>query len=186
VLRRDTLRDKLLVFCDASDSQFNGFPTTRDQARDRWASAFDDYLSVVEEQIPRPPPPVDTHPSLALAGVKGAFRDKLQLVPIGVAATAALDLAGAWQAGVLAVTPGGTATDSAGGTYVFVKFVNASTLHDTLTGTLTALFLAPSIDTKQRITDIAGALHTATKGLIASVTYTSPSSATSTITIGLQ
>jgi hypothetical protein len=186
VLESDRLRDGLLVFCDARDPGFVGFPTTRDQARDRWAAAFDDYLSTIEEQIPRPPPPANTHPSLSLAGVKDAFVASLVLAPIGVAATAALDFAGAWQSGVLAITAGGVATDSAGGTYAFGALTNASALHDGLVATLTPLFSAPTSATRTRIGEIAGAFHTATSGLKASVSYTTPSGATSTVVIGVQ
>lgn len=185
-LTSDRLESKLLRFCDASDPNFEGFPTTRKTARAKWAAAFDDYLSVIEEKIPRPPPPPNSHPSIQLGDVEGAFFDTLALTPIGVARSAALDFAGAWRAAIAAIKAGGAATDSAGGSYAFTAFANASTLHDALANTLEGLFTAPSTGVKARIGEIAEAFHTATTGLMATVAYTNPSGATSTIQIGVQ
>jgi hypothetical protein len=186
-LTSDRLKNKLLLFNDASDSNFEGFPTTREKARDKWATAFDDYIAKIEEKIPRPPPPPDSHSSIDLTGVKDSFFQKVTLTPTGVAQTAALDFADAWQAGIGAITAGTTAVDSTGVTYkLFTKFVNVSTLHDGLVTDLAKLFSTPTTDVKTRIGDIASAFHTATKGLQAMVTKQLVNGTTSPFTMDVQ
>lgn len=186
-LTSDRLETNLLRFCDANEPNFDGFPTTREQARDKWAAAFDDYISVIQEKIAWPAPIADTHPTLVLAQVKKAFFDTLVLAPGTVAQAAALDFADAWQAGVAAITAGPGAVDSAGDKYsLFTAFTNVSTLHGNLAATLETLFAAPSRDVKARIGDIASAFHTATSGLQASMTQTKPNGATVVVTIGVQ
>lgn len=181
MLSSDRLVNNLRAFCDqtyeTNGDKFTGFPASRDQARDKWAGAFDDYISTIEEIIPRPPPPSDTHPSISLGSVKSTFSSTLQLTPIGVAATAAQDFADAWQAAINAITAGGTATDSAGGAWVFTAWTGVPALRAALHATLTALFQAPTTDVVQRLTQIAGAFHTATKGLVANATYTTAAGA---------
>lgn len=186
MLTSDRLKTKLLPFCDPSAPDFDGLPATREQARGRWAAAFDYYIAVIEEAIPRPPPPPDSHPSIVLGGVKDAFLSTLALNPVAVAKTAALDFAGAWQAAVVAIKPGGTATDNAGGTYVFAAFANAPALHDALAATLETLFASPTTDVETRIGKIADAFHLATTGLQATVSYTDPSGVTKPTQTGVQ
>lgn len=179
----------LRAFCDqtyeTNGDKFIGFPATRDEARDRWAGAFDDYISTIEEIIPRPPPPTDAHPSISLGSVKSTFYATLQLTPIGVAATAAQDFANAWQAAVNAITAGGTATDNIGGAWVFTSWVGVPALRSALEATLTVLFQTPTTEVVPRLTQIAAAFHTATTGLVANTAYTSSSGVGSTVTMSL-
>jgi hypothetical protein len=176
MLDHGLLLGKLREFHDPDYAAFRGFPTTRAQARQEWAAAFAGYFDRVQEAIA---PPVPGHPALDHGGVEGAFFTDLGLdTSISAAATAA-DFAGAWRQGVLAVAPGGSAVDGAGNAYVFIQWTNVPALHGALLGTLQALFEAPAGAAIPRLTEIAGAFHTASSGLIASVTITSSSSVSS-------
>jgi hypothetical protein len=172
VLDRDRLRNKLREFCDADYSAFRGFPPTKPAARNEWASAFDDYLGVAEEDIPLPPS--NAHPSMLMTGVKAAFEGDLGLDDSISAAASAADFAGAWKTSIEAITAGGVATDTAGTTYAFLAFTNTTGQHATLLSTLTSLFESPTISTVQRLTDIAAAFHAATDGLMFGTTKTVP------------
>jgi hypothetical protein len=186
-LSSDTLKNKLLLFCDASDANFEGFPTTRKQARDKWATAFDNYLSTIDEKLAWPPPLAGTHPTLVLAKVKSSFFDTLALAPLAVAQPTAVDFADAWQAAIGAIKPGAGGVDSTGMKYsLFTAFTNLTTQYTDLVKALAKLFSVPSTNVKTRIGDIAGAFHTATSGLTAAMTQTAPNGATVPASIGVQ
>jgi hypothetical protein len=176
------LLSSLREFCDVQDASFGGFPTTRDQARRKWAAAFFDYFDRVQEAIA---PPVPGHPSLGTSSVEDAFLADLGLELSISAATAAADFAGAWRQGVLAVTAGGTVVDGAANGYAFLGFTNVTVLHDALATTLTALFESPVAVALPRLTEVAQAFHVASSGLIASVTITSSAGASSPGTMGV-
>lgn len=186
-LSSDTLKNKLLLFCDASDSNFEGFPTTRKEARDKWAAAFDTYLSTIEEKLAWPPPLAGKHPTLVLAKVKSTFFDTLALAPLAVAQPTAVDFANAWQAAIAAITPGTGGADSTGMTYsLFTAFPNLAAQYTDLVKALAKLFSVPTTDVKAQIGDIAGAFHTATSGLMAAMTQTAPNGATTPTSVGVQ
>jgi hypothetical protein len=186
-LSSDTLKNKLLVFCDASDANFEGFPTTRKEARDKWATAFDTYITTIDEKIAWPPPLVGKHPTLLLAKVKSTFFDTLALAPLAVAQPTAVDFGNAWQAAIAAITPGTGGTDSTGMTYsLFTAFTNITLQYADLVKALAKLFSAPTTDVKAQIGDIAGAFHTATTGLLAAMTQTAPNGVTAPAAIGVQ
>jgi len=170
------LLGNLREFHDPDHGSFRGFPTTRTQARQEWAAAFADYFDQVQEAIV---PPVPGHPALGTSGVEGAFFADLGLETSISAANAATDFAGAWRQGVLAVIAAGSAVDGATNAYVFLKWKDVTALHDALLGTLQALFEAPSAASLPRLTEIAQAFHTASSGLIASVTITNSSGVSS-------
>jgi hypothetical protein len=180
VLIQDRLLGNLRQFCDPAYGAFRGFPATRLIARQEWAHAFADYAGVIEEVVPRPPPPADTHPGLGTTGIEAAFFADLGL-EWQSAADAAADFAGAWRRGILAVTPG-PVTDSAASVWMVSGFTNVAAQHDTLRAALEALFAAPSSSTVPRLTEIAHAFHQATRGLIAAVVVVSSSSVTLPIT----
>lgn len=173
---------KLRGFCDPDFASFRGFPTTRDQARQEWAAAFADYFNQVQEDIS---PPVSGHPALGTGSVESSFFGDLGLDPSVSAEDTATDFAGAWQQGVLAVTPGTPAVDSSGNSYTFLSWNNVSTLKSTLFNTLKALFESPSAASVARLTEIADAFHTASSGLEAAVTIANSSGATSPGTMGV-
>lgn len=185
MLKRDRLLGKLREFNDPDYAGFRGFPPSKPAARHEWAAAFDDYISVAEEAILRPPGTDDTHPSLVMTGVKSAFEGDLDLGDSISAATAATDFAGAWKKAIEAITPGPPITDTATATYLFLSFTNTTTKHGTLESTLKALFEAPSTATVPRLTAIADAFHAATDGLEYSATKT-VGTTTSTESVGLQ
>ena len=182
MLDRDHLLADLRSFCDADYSDFQGSPTTRDEARHAWANAFADYAGHLQEAIV---PPADGHPTIDMTGVADAFYRALQLTLSMSAPDSAADFAGAWQQSIDAITIGSSVTDGSLTQYVFVSFSNVASLHDALQATLTALFEAPSIALVPRLTDIASAFHTATSGLLMSVTITTSSGATSSGSIGV-
>lgn len=176
------LLGSLREFHDPDDASFRGFPTARDQARRAWAAAFADYFDQVQEAIA---PPVPHHPALQTSGIEDAFFADLGLEPSIAAATTAADFAGAWRQGVLAVTPAGTVVDGATNTYAFLRWTNDTALHGMLLAMLQALFLAPSGATVPRLTAITQAFHTASSGLLAAVTITNSSGASSPGTMGV-
>jgi hypothetical protein len=124
----------------------------------------------VDEEVT---PVVPGHTSMNVGNVESAFRAELGLDASISAAETAADFAGAWKAGVEAVTAGGTLTDGTGATYVFGSFNNVTAQHATLLASLEDIFSAPSGgDIVAQLTKIATAFHIATDGLIAAVTYT--------------
>lgn len=170
------LLGNLREFSDPDHASFRGFPATQIQARQEWAAAFADYFDQVQEAIV---PPVPGHPALGTSNVETAFFADLGLDLSISAATAAADFAGAWRVGVQAVTPAGSVVDSASNTYVFISWTNLTVLHGTLLATLQALFEAPSPAAVPRLTELAQAFHTASSGLVASVTITNSSGVSS-------
>lgn len=182
MLDQTELLGSLRKFCDPDHGTFEGFPTTQAQARRKWAAAFAAYFDQVQEDIT---PPVPGHPSLKTSGVEDAFFGDLGLEPVTSAATAATDFAGAWSQGVLAVTLGTPAVDGSSNSYAFLSWTNVTSLHDTLESTLRALFEVPASTAAARLDAIAGAFHTATSGLSASVTITSSSGVSSPGTMGV-
>jgi hypothetical protein len=185
VLSRDRLRDKLREFCDTQYTSFRGFPPTKADARKEWAAAFDDYISVAEEDILLPPS--SSHPSMLMSNVKTKFEQDLGL-DAAPAADAAEDFAGAWEAAIGSITAGAMATDTTGTTYTFVSFTNVAAKRATLKDTLEALFKKPAAQALPRLTAIADAFHAATDGLqfSSSMTVVGPPPVTSTTTIGLR
>lgn len=154
MLDQGRLLGNLRKFCDADHASFEGSPVTRDEARHKWATAFADYFDQVQEA----PAPTPGHTSMLHAGVDPAFYGDLGLDTTISAAAAAADFAGAWQQGVLAVTPGGTLV--VGPTsYIFISFTNVAPLKTALETTLTTLFLVPSPDATVRLTAIAQAFN---------------------------
>lgn len=186
MLERDHLLAELRTFADPEYEHFAGYPATRDAARRAWATAFDRYVSEIEEDIPRPPPAPDQHPALLLAGVQDAFYADLDLATSMSAATSAADFAGAWRTGIAAITPAAVATDSAATSWQFISFTNVTGQHATLLATLTTLFSTPTMSTLQRLTDIADAFHAATDGLIASATRTPSGGSPTPATMGVR
>lgn len=182
MLSATRLRDKLREFCDPDFSSFRGFPPSKLAARQEWAAAFFDYFDQVQEQIV---PTVPSHPSLSTGAVQSAFFADLGLDPTTSADVAATDFAGAWRQSVLAVTPAGSAVDGATNTYVYLSWTNAATLYTPLHTTLKNLFSAPSTNALARLTEIADAFHTASSGLMASVTITNSSGVSSPGTMGV-
>ena len=182
MLQQSRLLGNLRRFHDVEYGSFEGFPATRDAAREAWAKAFADYISVIEEGFTRPPPPPDAHPTLDLAGVQGAFFADLGLVN-ATAEDAAIDFAGAWQQAVAAIKPIPLgAPDATTSVYVFTAFGNAASLQGTLKDQLKALFLAPSAMSQARLGEIATAFHTATTGLIGTFSVTTgPNTTTKTV-----
>ena len=166
VLKASDLRDALRAFCDSTYGSFSGFPTTIAAARQAWGDAFGSYMANAVEKLV--PPGVGT--SMTLTGVSGAFRANLSLAPGIVAAAAAADLAGAWAAGVGAVTAGPGYTDATGSIYTFGSFTNTSTQQDALKTALVPLFTIPGFSATDDLGKIADAMHAATTGLQAAVT----------------
>jgi hypothetical protein len=180
VLQQPVLRDRLRSFCDPDATPF-AFPTSRDDARAKWAAAFATYISTIEEALTRPPPPPDQHPSLNLAAVATQFRSTLQLdrdVNTTPEATAN-DFASAWAAAVgpvgITPTPAGV-TDASMRLYLFSMFTNVATQRTRLYDALVAIFrtTAPSSSetTVARLGRIATAFHDATRGLRAQMPWT--------------
>lgn len=168
MLDHTRLLGKLREFCDKDYAQFRAMPTHRDQARQEWAAAFFDYFDQMVEDITTPSPP--NHASMSTAAVENAFYGDLGLEESISAAQSAADFAGAWRVGVTAVTAGGAVTDASMTAYTWVSWSNVGPMHDALLATLTALFEAPSTTMVPRLTEIAQAFHTASDGLIATVT----------------
>jgi hypothetical protein len=169
------LRDKLREFNDPDYSSFRGFPASRDAARQEWAAAFYDYFNQVKEQ----PALAPGHPALNTGNVQTEFYNDLDLTPTISADTAAIDFAGAWKKGVDAVTPNAAGVEDGTNKYVYLSWTNAATLYTPLYNTLKGLFQAPTTQALQRLTDIANAFHTASSGLMASVTITNLTSGAS-------
>lgn len=187
MLVANDLRDRLRVFCDEPYASFAGFPTTRDIARDKWATAFAAYFNTVEEDLL---PAVPGHPSMLHGGVKTAFFNSLGLDLTMSAAAAATDFADAWKAGVTAATPGAPpgATDGTF-TYIFAAMQPAAltTKYTSLQSTLQSLFESPSASGVTRIGEIADAFHAATTGLKLTGTKTNISTGvTAPFTIGVK
>lgn len=180
MLQQPVLRDRLRSFCDPDATPF-AHPTSRDDARAKWAAAFATYISTIEEALTRPPPPPDAHPSLNLAAAETQFRTTLQLdrdVNTTPEATAN-DFANAWAAAVgpagITPTPAGV-TDSSTRLYLFAMFTNVAALRASLYTALVAIFrtTAPSSSetTIARLDRIATAFHDATRGLLAQMPWT--------------
>jgi hypothetical protein len=173
VLQHPRLLSNLQRFCDPTESRFRGFPSTRVDARRKWAQAFSDYLGTIEEAIPRPPPPPDSHDSLDLSDVEPAFFAALKLAETMATDIPAEDFAGAWQQSILSITATVSGVTSAGTIYRFLAFTNITSLRGTLQAQLLALFRSPpSALSLPRLSAIATAFHDATRGLIASMTLT--------------
>lgn len=196
MLDRTVLRDRLSEFCDPDHTPF-AHPTSRDDARAKWAAAFATYVSTIEEALTRPPPPPDTHPSLNLAAVEATFRTTLQLDRDvnGTPEATADDFAGAWAAAVgsSGITPAAGALDGSGRTYVFTSFTNIGALRTQLWSALVAIFRtpaprtdAPAETTATRIDRLATAFHDATRALRASMAWTHPSPASGTSVVGVR
>ena len=175
MLNSNGLKTKLREFCDpdfvSTLASFRGFPTTKAAARAEWALVFANYVTQAEEDVTPTMPP--GHPTMSMTSVKTAFEGALVLAESISAAASAADFAGAWQAGIGAITPLGLVPDTTGNTaYTFLMFTNVTPQHDALCTTLTTLFSNPTISTVQRLGDIAAAFHAATDGLSASFTKT--------------
>ncbi len=184
MMSADHLTGKLREFSDPKYDQFSGYATHRDQARDKWAAAFFSFFDQVEEEVT---PPVPGHTSLNLGNVESAFRAELGLDASISAAAAAADFAGAWKAGIEAVTPGATLTDGTGATYAFGSFSNVTTQHATLLAALEDIFGAPSGgDIVAQLTKIATAFHLAADGLMAAVTITPSGGSPTPGTMGIK
>jgi hypothetical protein len=184
VLDQAHLTGKLREFSDPRHEQFVGYSTHRDQARDRWAAAFFSYFDQVEEEVT---PAMPGHGTMNTGKVESAFRADLGLAESISAADTAADFAGAWKAGVEAVTPGGTITDGALATYGFISFNNVTAQHATLLASLEDVFGAPSGgDIVAQLEKISLAFQIATDGLMAAVTITPSGGPPASGTMGIK
>jgi hypothetical protein len=184
MLSADTLLAELERFCDAAAPSFDGWPTTRVHARERWSHAFAVYLAEVEDFV------VAASISPARASIKDtfasdvehAFLDQLRLDTGMSARTAAEDFGDAWRAGLRAIRAGvGGALPPDTTQYMFSEWTPTPPpplwvppLHDIvddrrdhLVDQLAALFSRWSIDAPTRLMEIARAFHVATFELTA-------------------
>jgi hypothetical protein len=186
MLASQTMFDELETFCDPLSSSFTGSPSSRGDARQRWAHAFRVYFAQVIDAVGSPLTPADASIQPTFADdVEQAFRQQLQLAQSMTARAAAEDFADAWRAGMRAVHAGigGTIPPS---TTVYTWSAWTPTApprdivddrRDTLADDLTLLFQAPAIAAASRLHDIADAFHRATEALTAtssagaSITY---------------
>ena len=176
MLQSQTMFDQLETFCDPLASSFTGSPSSRDEARQKWAHAFRVYFAQVVDVVGSPLTPTDGSIQLTFADdVESAFHQQIQLDQSMTARAAAEDFADAWRAAMRAVHAG------TGGTippqtvvYTFASWTPTAPprdivddRRDTLAATLETLFDSPAIAAAPRLHDIADAFHTATEAITA-------------------
>jgi hypothetical protein len=176
MLQSQTMFDELERFSDPLSATFAGSPTSRDDARQRWAHAFRVYFAQVIDVVGSPLTPPDGSIQPTFAGdVEQAFQHQIQLDPSMTARAAAEDFADAWRAAMRAVHAGagGTIPPSAV-VYAFVSWTPTAPprdivddRRDVLADELTLLFTAPAIAAATRLHDVADAFHRATEAITA-------------------
>tara|TARA_R110002096_G_scaffold433887_1_gene653680 strand:+ start:21968 stop:22513 length:546 start_codon:yes stop_codon:yes gene_type:complete len=166
MLNATKLSAELHAFHDSRSPTFVGFPTTRDQARDRWASAFDTYVGDLVCLDPLLTPGNGAN----LLGVKAAFRAPLSLAQsIGAPAKAA-EFAAAWQAAMLSILLLGSPAAYGVAPVASILWFPPPDLiarHAALVAELTRLFETPAVTIGLRLDNIANAFHTATVAMSA-------------------
>ncbi len=181
MLSATKLFTELQAFHDSQAPAFLGFPTSREQARDRWASAFDVYASDLTCLDPLLTPGTGA----STMGVRAAFRGPLTLhQSIGAPAKAA-EFAAAWQAAMLSIVLLGVPSTYGVAPVASILWFPPPDLvarHAALLAALTALFESPAISITARLNSIAGAFHTATVAMSAQATL--PAGAVQLLTYG--
>jgi hypothetical protein len=164
-LSKSTLASELKKFCDPEDGSFEGYPTTIEVARQKWAAAFDKYLqdiAVTTASLTATPTE-----GLTLSGAQPAFVGSISLDAALDESAAAQDFADAWAAAMNAVVIAGTGTLVEGLTYTATpplagNFDNFDSQKSTLKTDLENLFRGPTLDAGTRCDDIALKIHDAT------------------------
>lgn len=146
-LHQSTLLDRIRRFGDAEYSLFTGTPTSEDDARWKWATAFRDYVSAIT-------------PSAGTAAVDDAFYAKLRLALAFVTPPPASDFAAAWAAGMRSMTGIAAGWD--------LPMLGVREL--ALRARLQDLFSAPNLVAAHRLSEIASAFHLATVGMKSAAT----------------
>ena len=159
-------------FSDASSASFEGFSTTRVQARHRWAHAFRLYFAEVADLIGAAPitAPQSTIQTTFADDVELAFFEQLRLDDGMSARIAAEDFADAWRRGLRTIRAGvGGTVPSSSTIYAFAAWMPTASprdlvddRRDLLADELTILFSTPSMDAATRLAEIAQACHHAT------------------------
>ena len=176
MLQSQTMFGELERFCDPLAATFTGSPSSRDQARHKWAHAFRVYFAQVVDVVGSPLTPTDGSIQLTFADdVEGAFYDQIRLDQSMTARAAAEDFADAWRAAMRAVHAGtGGTIPPATVVYAFASWTPTAPprdivddRRDALADTLTLLFTAPAIAAAPRLHEIADAFHTATEAITA-------------------
>lgn len=151
------MSDELSTFSDPLALGFSGFPTDRDDARAKWADAFEAMLDHIV-------PAATLQPTYA-AVARTAFFDTLELANGISAKNAATDLADAWSAAILTFAPGASLPAFGSWTPGVVALQHAA-----LETALKALFATPGFVAAQQLAAVAAALHLATVTLTAVTT----------------
>jgi hypothetical protein len=175
VLAWQTMFDELERFCDPGATTFDGYATTRDRARNRWADAFSAFLHEIEDRVVRSGADIDlvgSHGTVNLDGVgpgtsaRDAFFATLDLTTGILPLAAAEDFAGAWRAGMLAIIAGPGSSVS-GDTVVqnFASWVDVETRYAALRLALLPIFSTPRFGIPAQLERIARAFLAATDGI---------------------
>jgi hypothetical protein len=161
-LSQDKLRDEIRKFQDPDYSQFDAFPSSPSDAAEKWASAFNTYIQDMEVISPSSVTP--TTSSATFSSVKSAFKNPLTFtVSMTADEDEATELAGAWAAGVNAITLAPGATYGAGTITVIDPLSTVvSSTKPTLKQNLKNLFDNQSLNAMQRAGELASAFHSAT------------------------
>ncbi len=161
------LLQELQRFADPAASIFVAWPSSRIDARHKWARA---YYAYVKDMVDVAPPLTPTTHTLSFTAVESAFFTSITLDNPDVV-VAATDFADAWKAAIHALLPDSPATNS-GSTFTFAAMdpVDVDTRYATLHADLVASFTTTRGSRRADLDEIAAAFHRATRGIRSTAT----------------